>query len=1150
MSPAEPDTDRCPSMEVLEALASGDEASPEALAHIAECATCREAVAEIKENNRFLATFVSQVKSGAGSAEPQPARPDDLLPGYRVGAEIHRGGQGVVYEAVQMATKRRVAVKMLAQGAFASARQRRRFEREIEVVANLRHPNIVTIYDSATLSGGAPAYAMELIDGVPVNRYVSSTFDAMDRSHLGDTIRKKLRLFVKICDAVQHAHQRGVIHRDLKPGNVLVDESGEPHVLDFGLAKLQQPDATSVWSTRTGEFVGSIAYASPEQVKGDPDRIDTRSDVYSLGVMLYEMLTEQLPYPVTGSMSDIVRNITQVEPRKPSSLRRGLSSDIDTIIATAMAKDADRRYETAGALMRDVQRHLAGEPIGARRDSTWYVLRKMARRHRGPATVAALVLVLLVAFALTMSALYRRTTYHMAATQQQLVISNIERGRALANLGNVAGAEQLLWSAHLADRAADDGADPDPRGALDTYWALWEMYARQPCLATLKHNAELRQIALHPSGRLVTVGASDGSCRLIDTQTLTERRHIRFENAAVSAAAFHPTGELLALVGDNGAIRLYDAPYDGAGRAFRQSGEAVPTLHFSPDGGKLAALTRSGTLHLWRVPGGEPLRTEVVTGSREILTFSFDVAGERLAALHKSGVISTWRLGGEDLLARIHIPHFPPDAPYRQVSISPDLRSVATWNRQEQVLRMWDLAGRGADAASPEGGIKRGRATLRWQRESADGQALFVRTMQFTRDSRTLCTGETAIRFWRAASGQLVGTLRGHGAPIEALALAARAGTLASAAKDRTLKLWERRPKQCQSTLTGFNDTVFGFDLNSDERLLVAGSNDRTARAWDLATREPVGILEGEFDDGVSSVMFLPASSGREETIVAGGYTDDPRIVLWRPREDIVISRLGGHERWTSRLAPDPRDPSRFASSSSDGTVKLWDAESGTLQTELTHAGGAVWYYGVFFTPDGTRLVACGSKRERNEGFVAIWNRPFTGEPDTLLDHRDLIREIAFSPDGTRLVAVGNDDSVSIWNMESLERIRDVRGHGADVYTVAFHPNGRMFATGGVGESIKLWDLRTGRELATLSSDQRSVFLVRFDRSGQRLLACGDGQVVEMWDLSHYDRHLAGNIGYQIQQAETSERRLQDLEPMRRWARDVRARTSVDALEP
>ncbi len=317
------------------------------------------------------------------------------LPGYEIIEEIQRGGQGVVYRARQTATNRDVAIKALLAGAFAGPRDRMRFEREAQILANLRHPNIVAIHDSGA-TAGVRYIVMDFVPGVSLDSYCA-------RIHRD--IPRLVALFIDVCDAVHAAHQRGVIHRDLKPGNIRVDDRGEPRVLDFGLAKLQTSevvdDSHAGAMTHTGHFVGSLPWAAPEQLGAEPDAVDVRTDVYAIGVMLCQTLTGEFPYAVFDDTLSVMRNIQSAEPRSLTTIRREVDKDLDTITQKCLQKDPARRYQSVAELAEDLRRYRAGDAINARRDSRMYVLRKTLKRHRVAASVAAGFVVMSVAAAVT-----------------------------------------------------------------------------------------------------------------------------------------------------------------------------------------------------------------------------------------------------------------------------------------------------------------------------------------------------------------------------------------------------------------------------------------------------------------------------------------------------------------------------------------------------------------------------------------------------------------------------------------------------------------------------------------------------------------------------------------------------------------------------
>jgi len=356
-----------------------------------------------------------------GAAAETPAIPAEI-PGYEILGEIHRGGQGVVYRARQHSTRRDVAIKVLRDGPFAGPNDRLRFEREARILAAFRHPNIVAIHDRGQ-AAGLHYFVMDYIQGQPLDRWARPDPQAPPRS-----IPQTLALFESICDAVSAAHMRGVIHRDLKPGNIRVDESGAPYVLDFGLAKLGADSSADITLahdvTQSGQFVGSLPWASPEQATGRGDEIDTRSDVYALGVTLFQALTGEFPYRVRGDVRAVIDNIEHAAPANPRRLRPEIDDDLAAIVLKSLAKEPERRYQSVAELGRDLRRYQAGEAIEARRDSTLYVLRKLARRHRALTAIGALSLAIVLGAAVSAAWLARLSA---SLAQQRNVAQEAEK---------------------------------------------------------------------------------------------------------------------------------------------------------------------------------------------------------------------------------------------------------------------------------------------------------------------------------------------------------------------------------------------------------------------------------------------------------------------------------------------------------------------------------------------------------------------------------------------------------------------------------------------------------------------------------------------------------------------------------------------------
>jgi eukaryotic-like serine/threonine-protein kinase len=1114
-------TAACPSINLLDAFATGDFGDDSVRQHVEGCAQCRATVAECRQQSSFLGEVREALAShedegspdagGAGSGGPG-------MSGYDMHDEIHRGGQGVVYRAVQPRTNRAVAIKVLLSGRRATRRQRERFEQEVRIAAALRHPNIVTVYESGSLADGRYGLVMEYLEGVPLDQWSRSLDRGPSRESRRAALRTRLGVMAKVCDAVMYAHQRSIVHRDLKPANILIDAQGEPRILDFGIARHLGPQEHDRL-THTGEFAGTLAYASPEQISGDPSAVDTRSDLYSLGVIMYELVSGKMPYPVKGPMSQIVRNIERAEPAPLTGRNPGgpcTDTDASTIILKAMAKDPARRYQSAAELRDDLRRYLAGEAIAARRDSTWYVVRKTARRHRAIVTAACLIFVLLTALSGAMTWQAQRLSTRGQALASALSASNIERGRAYAIAGDFALAESTVWPELI--RAGVSHLDGEQAGfvgtpsALHAYWALWNTYERSSCVASLPiGKIPVPLVYFDQDGRRLNAFDSGGTLHSWAAKTWEKERTVQLVPTVegVTFGAVRGPAGTLALFG-GGMLRIVDPETGGVIAQGERAGTEYVTGAFSPDGARLATLGLDGQIRVRDVGSLETVVTLAVEPASNFsisqsscLTYSPD--GRLIAAALQDGLIGLWNADSgvlerslpppEPLSVNVHLPETR-----IRIAIGPDGTIAAGYAGSHVV---WPADGSPAVHLGTNGGMVTALEFL----PGLNGQTL-VSAGAGAGNARGIAT------VWDLKTG-VPSTRFVQGDPATALAASPDGRLIAVGGATGAMRVYDTIRQQHIRVLRRGTGVASNTALSPDGRMLAltAAPGDGTVRdvlLMDVPTGETIRRLHRS-PTRINGLQFAPDGRSIFEYQFEGNIT----------QRDLSTGQVLREFDFPDEIGPEAADPPRAPNNAStgfrvppsmfvspdgrilartrvDGPIGLWDVPSGRWMQSLDSASTPH----IVFTPDSRTLIACP-----HLDAWAQWDLN-TIQMRRTVDSRNPCCSLCISPDGTMIARGGSNWSLEILDTRTGQVLANNRTPATVGMSMVFHPGGAIVFAAELGTSIRMWDTRTGLELMSLDKHTSLVRSLHITPDGNTLISADASGEILAWDLTYYRERL------------------------------------------
>jgi len=995
---------------------------------------------------------------------PVSGRLPERVGPYRILGLLGQGGMGLVYRAEQESPRREVALKVIRSSA-PSLELVRRFEKEAHVLARLDHQGIARIFDAGMVEGPRgpePFVTMELVEGEPLLAYA-------ERHGLARA--ERIELLARVCDAVAHAHGRGVVHRDLKPSNVLVRDDGQPKVLDFGVALIVRGELEpGTQQTAAGELLGTLPYMSPEQLAGKPEAVDARADVYALGVMAYELLTGRRPHALEGlSVLAAARQVSERAPPRLGSLDRTLRGDVETIVSKALERDPEQRYATVRELADDLRRYLRHEPVTAVAPSGFYYLRRFARRNPALTTSLALAALALVAGTAISTWQARRAEEALARAEGLRTLADEQSEKAHSAATSAALAAARVAADHhdvTACRRLLESIEPAERG-----W-VWRWLARRADerIARFATGEPLLGAAFVPdSAELVAVDAAGMLTRWVLGES-EARARLALGVRLTGPAAFDREGAFVA--GVHGAkletVSLWEA---ASGRLVAEVSSAgvPPEVLAVASGGRWVAYGGPRSF-LWDTSAREPVA--IYPARATGLAFSDD--GSRLGCSYNSV------RNGPGWFGEIDVPSAKAVAPAWPLA-KIDALGVAMGSERRAAVAFRNKRAYLID-------LER-RVTV----AELSGERGPVQAVCFDPAGERVASGSAygTVRVCAAADGHELAVLSGASEGVCQLAFSAD-GSKVLALSRNELSLWDVSAEP--DVLRGHASFVYDLAFVRGGARLVSLSYAGELCVWDAASSERLHRLR------LPGTTFALATA-RDGELLALGQPTGISILEGDSLQPLRSIELGDSVREVS-LSPD----GALVAGRSETQVVLWDVASGARRGRWSLGSGTP-FPALAFAHDGRRFAAA------HLGDVIVWDASSGVELARLRGHGGPVEALAFSLDDALLASGSMDRTVRLWDARSWQPRAVLEGHTDRVYALAFSPDGALLASGSNDTTIRLWSVPAGEELALLTGHEDYVFALEFDPDGTRLASASGDTTLRLWDtLPRGERWRAGEL--------------------------------------